>query len=196
MTSAAQSNSTCRMEDIAAYLDGELDSAARSSFEQHTKDCSACAANLCEQKRLLCALDFALGGEGALPLPPENFAQVVAAHAQSDMRGLRAHSEHKRALLLCAGLLVVSALLIGGAVALNEAVVAPLQAMTKPVATIIGFILHTLYNAGAGLAIISRVGGHLLFESRPLGVIGCLLLIAALALLPRLIINYHRARIT
>ncbi|HEX8772419.1 MAG TPA: zf-HC2 domain-containing protein [Pyrinomonadaceae bacterium] len=184
------------MEDIAAYLDGELDGAARSSFEQHIKDCSNCAGTLREQKRLLCALDFALGGERTLPSPPEDFAQVVAAHAQSDMRGLRARSEHKRALLLCAGLLVVSALLIGGAVALNEAVVAPLQAMTKPVTTVIGFLLHTLYNVGAGLAIISRVGGHLLFESRPLGFLGCLLLIAALALLPRLIINYHRARIT
>jgi predicted anti-sigma-YlaC factor YlaD len=185
------------MEDIAAYLDGELDGAARSSFEQHTKECSTCDGNLREQKRLLCALDFALGGEGALPTPPENFAHVVAAHAQSDMRGLRARSEeHKRALLLCAGLAVVSALLIGGAVAVNESVVAPLQAMMKPVMTVIGFLLHTLYNAGAGLAIISRVGGHLLFESRPLGLLGALLLIAALALLPRLIINYHRARIT
>jgi len=184
------------MEDIAAYLDGELDVAARSSFEQHIKECSSCAVNLRDQKRLLCALDFALGGEGALPVPPENFAHVVAAHAQSDMRGLRARSEHKRALLLCAALVVVSALLIGGAMALNESVVAPLQAITKPVATIIGFLLHTLYNAGAGLAIISRVGGHLLFESRPLGLMGGLLLIAALALLPRLIINYHRARIT
>jgi hypothetical protein len=87
-------------------------------------------------------------------------------------------------------------MLIGGAVALNESVVAPLQAMTKPIATVIGFLLHMIYNAGAGLAIISRVGGHLLFESRPLGIMGCLLLIAALALLPRLIINYHRARIT
>jgi hypothetical protein len=98
--------------------------------------------------------------------------------------------------MLCGWLAVVSALLIGGAVALNESVLAPLQAVTKPVATIIGFLLHTLYNAGAGLAIISRVGSHLLFESRPLGLFGSLLLIAALALLPRLIINYHRARIT
>jgi predicted anti-sigma-YlaC factor YlaD len=186
----------CGNEEIAAYLDGELDSAARSSFEQHVKECSSCAEQLREQKRLICALDFALGGESSLPLPPADFAHIVAAQAQSDMRGLRAHAEHKRALFLCAGLAIISALLIGGAYALNESVLAPLQEITKPVATVIGFLLHTLYNAGAGLAIISRVGGHLLFESRPLGLLGCLLLIAALALLPRLIINYHRARIT
>ncbi|HEY6187546.1 MAG TPA: zf-HC2 domain-containing protein [Pyrinomonadaceae bacterium] len=196
MTSDDADICTCGNEEIAAYLDGELDSAAHSSFEQHVKECSSCAEQLREQKRLICALDFALGGEAALPLPPADFAHIVAARAQSDMRGLRAHAEHKRALFLCVGLAIISALLIGGAVALNESVLAPLQAMMKPVATVIGFLLHTLYNAGAGLAIISRVGGHLLFESRPLGLLGCLLLIAALALLPRLIINYHRARIT
>lgn len=196
MTSDDRDICTCVNEEIAAYLDGELDAAAYSSFEQHVKECSSCAEHVREQKRLICALDFALGDEGALPLPPENFAHVVAAHAQSDMRGLRAHAEHKRALFLCVWLAITSALLIGGAVALNESVLAPLQAIMKPLATMMGFLLHTLYNAGAGLAVISRVGGHLLFESRPLGLLGWLLLIAALALLPRLIINYHRARIT
>jgi predicted anti-sigma-YlaC factor YlaD len=193
--SIAANSSMCRNEEIAAYLDGELDASARSSFEQHVKECSSCAEHLREQKRLLRALDFALGGEGALAVP-DNFARIVAAHAQSDMRGVRHHSEHKRAFALCALLSAVSALLIGGAVALNESVLAPLQAMTKPATTVIAFFLHTLYKAGAGLAVISRVSGHLLFESRPLGLVGCLLLIAALALLPRLIIQYHRTRIT
>ncbi|HEX8142919.1 MAG TPA: zf-HC2 domain-containing protein [Pyrinomonadaceae bacterium] len=194
MTSAAANSSACRNEEIAAYLDGELDASALFCFEQHVSECASCADQLREQKRLLCALDFALGDEGSLPSPPPNFARVVAAHAQSDMRGVRAHSEHKRALWMCALLSVVSALLIGGA-ALNESVLAPMQALTRPAAAIIALFWHTLYNAGAGLAVISRVGGHLLFESRPLGLVGSLLLIAALALLPRLIISYHRTRI-
>jgi hypothetical protein len=190
----------CKGEEIAAYLDGELSEAMRTEFEQHVKECAACAEQLREQKHLLCALDFALGGERSLPLPPANFAKVVAAHAQSDMRGVRAASEHKRALWLCAALFFASALLIGGA-AFSESVIVPVAAIMKPLATLAGFFWHTLYNAGTGLVVISRVSAHLLFESRPLGLLGSLLLISALGLLPRLIISYHRrssssARIT
>ena len=201
MTSAALKNSACsKGEEIAAYLDGELASAqARDEFEQHIKDCASCAEQLREQKQLLCTLDFALGGgAGSVPMPPANFARVVAAHAQSDMRGMRAHTEHKRALLLCAALaLVASGLLIGGAAG-SESVLVSVRALMKPLAMIMGFFWHTIYNAGTGLVVIWRVSAHLLFESRPLGLLGSLLLIVALGLLPRLIINYHRrgARIT
>jgi len=189
----------CKGEEIAAYLDGELVEASRTEFEQHFKECASCAAQLREQKHLLCALDFALGDERSLPLPPANFARIVAAHAQSDMRGVRASSEHKLALWLCAALALSSALLIGGA-GLGESVIVPVGAVMKPLATIMGFFLNTLYNAGTGLVVISRVSANLLFESRPLGLVGSLLLISALGLLPRLIISYHRrsssARIT
>ena len=194
VTSVVQNSSACKSEEIAAFLDGELDTAALSQFEQHIRLCSPCSEQLREQKRLLCALDFALGNESALPLPPANFARVVAAHAQSDMSGMRARSEHKRALWLCAMLAAASALLIGAA-ALNESVITPLRAIMKPAAMILGFFWHTIYNAVAGVVVISRVSSHLLFESRPLGVIGALLLVAALALLPSLIVSYHRARI-
>lgn len=200
MTSAAVTVPVCcKGEEIAAYLDGELAEASRTEFELHVKACAACAEQLREQKHLLCALDFALGGERSLPLPPANFAKVVAAHAQSDMRGVRTSSEHKRALWLCAALAFSSALLIGGA-AFSESVIVPIQAVMKPVATLAGFFWNTLYNAGTGLVVISRVSAHLLFESRPFGLVGSLLLISALGLLPRLIISYHRrssnARIT
>jgi hypothetical protein len=195
VTSAAEHSSACKSEEIAAYLDGELDPAARTEFEQHSKECASCREQLREQRRLLCTLDFALGNDRALPALPGNFASIVAAHAQSDMSGVRAHSEHKRALWLCVMLAAAASLLIGAA-ALSESVVAPLRAITKPLAMIIGVLWHTIYNAVAGLVVISRMSGHLLFESRPLGVVGALLLVTALALLPRLIINYHRARIT
>jgi predicted anti-sigma-YlaC factor YlaD len=194
VTSVALHSSACKSEEVAAYLDGELDASACTQFEQHLRLCPSCAEQLREQKRLLCALDFALGNESAQPLPPANFARVVAAHAQSDMSGVRAHSEHKRALWLCAMLAGASALLIGAA-ALSESVITPLRAVTKPLAMIVGFFWHTIYNAGASVVVISRVSGHVLFESRPLGVVGALLLVAALGLLPLLIVNYHRARI-
>ena len=45
--------------DVAAYLDGELDAAGGTRFEQHTKTCAPCATALREQRRLLCVLDAA-----------------------------------------------------------------------------------------------------------------------------------------
>jgi Putative zinc-finger len=195
VTSATSDKSlTCRSEDVAAYLDGELTDAARSQFERHVAECAPCTEQLSEQRRLLCALDFALSAERSLPLPAD-FARVVAAHAQSDMSGVRARSENRRALWLCLLLAALAAVLIGGA-AMSESVLAPIWALAKPAATVLAFFGRVLYNIGAGLAVISRLGGRLLFESRPLGLFGCLLLGAALALLPRLIISYHRARIT
>jgi predicted anti-sigma-YlaC factor YlaD len=193
VTSVTPDN-TCRSEDIAAYLDGELAEAARCTVERHIKECAPCAEQLREQRRLLCALDLALSTERPVPIPSD-FARVVAAHAQSDMSGVRARSENRRALCFCLLLAAVAGLLIGSA-ALSESVLGPVWALAKPAATVIAFFGRMLYNVGAGLAVFSRLGGHLFFESRPLGLFGCLLLLAALALLPRLIISYHRARIT
>jgi anti-sigma factor RsiW len=192
--SEAVNNFICRSEDVAAYLDGELDEPARSGFEGHVKECSACAARLHEQRRLLCALDFALSDDPALALP-KNFAQIVAANAQSDMRGMRQRSEHRRALRLCLALAALSFALLGGASA-SRAVLAPLGQSARAVASVLGFAWHALYGAGAGLAVISRsVGWHLLFEHLSLGLPAFLLLAVAAAVLPRQIVRYHRTRI-
>ncbi|MBV9211845.1 MAG: zf-HC2 domain-containing protein, partial [Acidobacteria bacterium] len=94
----------CRSEEIAAYLDGELDARAVEIFEEHLKACRDCSQELQDQRRLLCALDFALSEhEPALALP-QNFAEVVATNAESDMSGVRLRSEHRRALRWCIGL--------------------------------------------------------------------------------------------
>src|SRR6267142_439926 len=90
----------CQIEQIAAYLDGELDDALGSRFEAHIRECSTCGAELIEQRRLLCALDSVLSRGSELPLPT-NFARIVAARAESDMSGVRERCEHGRALRLC-----------------------------------------------------------------------------------------------
>jgi hypothetical protein len=185
----------CQSEEIAAYLDGELDSVVRHLFEEHLKECSSCALTLEEQKRLLCALDFALGcgGENGVPPLPKDFAQRVAVRAESDMSGVRRASEHGVALRVCAVLALVSFGLLGGA-AISEAVVQPVFSIFKHVASILDFTGHVLYDAGAGLTVISRdLGGHLLFESHPLVLLFGLLLAVALVLLLRRIGNYQRA---
>lgn len=175
-------------EDIAAYLDGELDCAARSQVEQHLKECSPCASSLREQQRLLRTLDFALSDDPVVHFPA-NFPQIVAAHAQSDMSGLLKPSEHRRALRICVALATGSLILLGGA-AVSETVLRPIISM----GSLFDLLWQLFRGAGTGISIILRAASrHFIFDSHPLGLLLALLLfIPALALLPRLIISYHR----
>lgn len=188
----AQSMERCRSEDIAAYLDGELDAQASELFAEHLKECRSCASELTEQRRLLCALDFAFGaGEPSLSLP-KNFAQIVAAHAESDMSGVRRRAEHGRALRLCAVLALVAFALLGGA-SLNASVLIPIKAAVRYVLSIAGLTWNALYDAGIGLAVVLRaLGRHFIFEPHLFSLLAFLLFAIALALLPRLIVRYHR----
>ena len=184
----------CRREEIVAYLDGELDVSSLVRLEQHFESCSQCAAELQAQRRVMSELNFALVDEPAIELP-KNFAQVVAARAQSDMSGVRDAGERRRALRLCGVLAIVSFALLGGA-ALSESIFAPLRAIWKTGVALFGFLGHALYDAGAGLTVISRgLGGHLLFESRFSGLLVLLLIALAFFVLSRLIVRHHRTRI-
>ena len=187
-------NSACGSEEeVVAYLDGELDSRSFARFGRHLDGCARCASALEAEKLLSRELDTALASEPALEMP-KNFAQVVAARAQADMSGVRVPAERRRALRLCAVLTIVACALTGGA-ALNDSVLAPLRAVWKFCGTVVGFLGHALYDAGAGIAVISRgVGGRVFFGSRGAGLIVLLLLVLALLMLRRLIAGYHRAR--
>jgi anti-sigma factor RsiW len=186
-------NRVCAGREVVAYLDGELDARAHALFERHLAGCARCAEALEAERRLSRELDSALAAEPALELP-KNFAQVVAVRAQADMSGVRRAPERRRALRLCAALAFVACALTGGA-ALTEGVLAPLRAVWNFGAAVLGFLGHALYDAGAGLAVISRgVGGRLFFGSRGAGALVLLLLALALLTLRRLIAGYHRAR--
>ena len=105
---------SCQLEDVAAYLDGELDGVVLETFEAHLNMCPDCATELRAQRQLLCTLDFALNEPRPFALP-HNFTQVVAAHAGSDLSGMRKQGERRRALQLCAILALVSFGLLGAA---------------------------------------------------------------------------------
>jgi predicted anti-sigma-YlaC factor YlaD len=183
----------CRREEIAAYLDGELNRDDLSLFEEHLSECPECARELQEQRRLLCALDFALGGDDPSIALPRNFAKVVAVHAESDMSGVRHPKERRRALWLCTGLALIAFALLGGS-SLNTSLFVPLRIAVRYLTSVTGIISNALYDAGVGLAVILRaVGRHFIFESHPFGLLAFLLFAIALALLPRLIVRYHRA---
>ena len=179
----------CQIEQIASYLDGELDSAASLLFEGHVKECSRCAAELGEQRRLLGALDSVLSRSSALPLP-RNFAHVVATHAESDMSGMRGRRERGRALRWCAILAAASFALLG--VATRAYVFNFMRKIGRPIAVVLDLFWTTIYDAVTGLAVISRV---LSKSFVPGSLAGFLLLALAVLLLSRLISNYHRTRL-
>ena len=189
----AQNKTACRSEEIAAYVDGELDASACALFEEHVAECEACAEELKIQQSILRELDSALA-EDVFGEMPGNFARVVAARAQSDLSGVRTRRERRRALRLCAALTALSVALLGTA-AVSESVLAPLRVIWRCCVAIFTFLGHALYDLGAGLAVISRgLSFHLLFESRGLGLLLVLLFVTALFMLRRLIVGYHRAR--
>jgi anti-sigma factor RsiW len=183
----------CRTEDVAAYLDGELDAGASESFEAHLKACARCASELSAQRQLLCTLDFAFS-ERSFELP-RNFSRVVAAHAESDLSGMRTKSERRRALQLCVLLALLAFALLGAAS--RALVFQPARSFLRLAGSVLDLFGRALYDAGTGAAVIVRVVGRALILA-PYG-LGLILIVfpfvIALALLPRLIVNYHRAQV-
>ena len=186
-------NHECRSEDVAAYLDGELGSSASESFEAHLKTCARCATELRTQRQLLCTLDLAFS-ERSFELP-RNFSRVVAAHAESDLSGMRKKSERRRAVQLCALLALLSFALLGAAS--RALVFQPARSFLRLAGSLLDLILRALYDAGTGVAVIVRIVGRaLILAPHGLGLVLIVLpFLIALALLPRLIVNYHRARV-
>ncbi|HXT61846.1 MAG TPA: zf-HC2 domain-containing protein [Pyrinomonadaceae bacterium] len=188
--SPSNANITCPREEIAAYLDGELDGDALTSFESHLEQCRDCAAELRSQRQLLCTLEAAFGTNGNIELP-ENFTRVVAAHAENDMRGLGHKGERRRALQLCAILSLAAFALLGSAS--SGLIFRPVSAFLRLAGSALDVLVRTAADAVEGLAIIARLIARV-GDKDPHGVeiLVALVFLIAVSLLPRLIANYHR----
>jgi hypothetical protein len=185
------SSNQCRKEQIAAYLDGELDADARELFENHLALCAFCDAELNSQRRFILALDSTLTLSPDLPLP-RNFTQIIAARAESDMSGVRDGIEPKRAARFCLILALAGFALLGAAA--GKALLFSGQTIADKTLGIFGLLWTTLHDAAVGLTVIARViGGGLVPESAFAG-LAALLLALAVVLLSLLIASYHRHR--
>ena len=60
MPQANETNRFCPRPEITAYLDGDLSPREEFDLDLHFAGCAACTDELNQQKKLLCALDFAL----------------------------------------------------------------------------------------------------------------------------------------
>jgi len=182
-------NHLCQVEKIAAYLDGELEASAGPLFEQHLWECRVCKAELNAQRLFMRELDATLTQAPNLPVP-SNFAQIVAARAESDMSGVRDSREHKRAFRFCLILALASFALLGAAA--SKAVFFSGQTVANQLFGIFGLLWTTLYDAAVGLTVISRVLSGGLIPESPFAGLAALLLALGVVLLSLLISSYHR----
>jgi len=193
MSLSTTDKDVCPVEDVAAYLDGELSGAAQENFEAHLSTCARCAAELSTQRQLLCTLEAAFNRSSRFDLP-QNFTRVVAAHAESDLKGVRDKRERRRAFQLCAMLALAAFALLGatsGAIVLQ-----PIRGFLQIAARVFDLLWQTAYEAAVGAGIILRMFGRAAVATPyGLGVLAVLVFLVAFSLLPRLIANYHRRQI-
>lgn len=182
----------CDEKVIAAYIDGELDSAHRILVERHLEDCDDCRGELRAHRLFVCELDSVLThGEVAVP---SDFSRVVAARATSDMRGIRSASENKKALLFC----LVLALTALGLLSDTSRIAALKTAreVARTLGSTISVLWSAFYDMVASVTVISRVVSRkLIVESNSLGLL-LVLFALAIFLLSRMIVNYHRTGAT
>jgi hypothetical protein len=185
--------SGCELEDVAAYLDGEMSGDELRNFESHLKTCADCAVELRTQRQLLCTLDVTFNDSASFKLP-HDFTRIVTAHAESDLSGMRHKGERRRALQVCAVLALVSFALLGAAA--RVMVLEPAQSFLRLSGVFFDLAWRMVYDAGTGLAVIVRVLGRAVaFGPHGLGMVVLLGFILSISLLTLLIARYHRAQI-
>ena len=184
---------TCASEKVAAFIDGELDVNERLAFEAHVLLCDRCGSELLEQKQFMCELDSALAGPFDLEVP-QNFARIVSVRAESDMRGVRAAAEHKRAFYYVVLLGLAAFALLG--VTASQALLASVELAVVKVISIGELLLRAAYDAAVSFTVVVRVLGGGLFSDTGLSRVSALVVVVfAIGLLSFLISRYHRARL-
>lgn len=160
--------------EVAAYIDGELSPSEEIALETHLASCAECRAELNEQKKLLCILDFALEDEKKFELP-ENFTAVVVANAESKVSGLRRPQERFTAFFVCAALFLLVILGLGSE---SEAVFKTFADFGEQFLAVAGFAFRFFYDIALGLAIILRSISSHLFSGSAAAIIFIVILFA------------------
>jgi predicted anti-sigma-YlaC factor YlaD len=169
----------CPRTDIAAYIDGELAPSEEMALEMHLAKCPACANELNEQKKLLCALDFSFENEKEFELP-ENFTKIVVANAESSVSGLRRPKERFNALFISAALFLLIIFGLG-----NETgnVLHSTGKIFEQILAVVGFAAHLIYDIAIGTTVIVRSLFFLFVSKSGFSIIFLLLLFGISALI-------------
>lgn len=148
--------------EIAAFIDGELRPREELELELHLAVCGSCAAELNEQKKLLCALDYALENAKQIELPA-NFTKIIVTNAESKVSGLRRPQERARALLICSSLFLLVLLGLGGE---TETILNTFRKFAEQFLAVGGFVWNLIYDVSVGTAIVLRsLSSQFIFNS-------------------------------
>jgi hypothetical protein len=149
---ASEMGYICQIDEIAAYIEGELDPARASELDEHFSVCKDCLDELNQQKLFLRGLDHSLQQERELVLPAD-FAKKVVANAESTVSGLRRPRERFNALFICTALLLFALFAMGGEA--GQLFYGALAVFDQLIA--VGSLLgHLIFSFFAGIAIIFR----------------------------------------
>jgi len=184
LQSATTENICSYRSEIAAYIDGELLPREELELESHLAVCGSCAAELNEQKKLLCALDYALENEKEIELPA-NFTKIVVANAESKVSGLRRPQERSKSLFVCAALFLLVLLGLGGE---TGTVVNTFGKFAEQFLAVGGFVWNLIYDISVGTAIVLRsLSSQFIFNSTASLAILLVLVFLSLFLLSRFV---------
>lgn len=168
-------NLRCPVDEIASYIDGELQPTREMELDVHFSECAACADELNLQKHFLNSLEASLKQESELALPP-NFTKHIVANAESTVSGLRRPREQFNALFICAALMFFILFALGGDAGrvLGGAAIA-----VEQIAAVGAFVGHFIYDLFIGVAIVLRT---LAVQVRPESLVAGLFAIALVTL--------------
>jgi hypothetical protein len=173
-----------KRSEIAAFIDGELSPREELELELHLAVCGSCAVELNEQKKLLCALDYALETDGEIELPA-NFIKTVVTNAESKVSGLRRPQERSKALFVCAALFLFVLLGLGGE---TETVLNTFRKFAEQFLAVGGFVWNLIYDVSVGTAIVLRsLSSQFIFNSSASLAILIVFVLLSLFLLTRFI---------
>ena len=191
-TQNEKKENSCPRAEIAAYIDGELSPHAELELERHFAVCASCKAEFNEQKKLLCALDFAFVGEKEIELP-ENFTKTIVINAESRVKGLRCPKERSRALMLCSSLFLLIILGLGSEI---ETVFSTFAVFFEQVWAVGSFVGNLIYDIAIAVTTILRlIGSQLIFNSTFAFFIWGTFLIAFLFVISHLTLRVSRSKI-
>lgn len=148
----ANPRSTCgRTADIFAYVDGELTAEHELELEFHMAECRACRNEFNLQKKLLNVLNSTVANGDDLVLP-ENFAKVVIANAESNVRGIRRIRELGVSAIIC-----VAILFVAGSIAVSgNFSFGGFGLLLEKAGAVTLALFHLLYSFALGVSVIIR----------------------------------------
>lgn len=181
--------SECPVNEIAAYIDGELDQAREIEIGAHFDGCKECSGELNLQKQFLCGLDNGLRDEAQFELPA-SFTRSIIANAESSVTGLRHPAERFNALFIFSGLFLFVLFAMGSeAGRLFQGIASAID----QIAIVGGFFGHLVYAALIGMTIILRsLASQLSFDVTTAMAVTTALLITSL-LISRMLLQIRRA---